>query len=288
LPRLESQNIEKEQREMRKNYLLVLTFLVVALFGAQSLSAQITITIPKLPKIKKDKPQPTPQPTPEQSTNTDRNQTNNQSEDNRADDSSDTKKEQGECETNPVARLVVDELTKMREDIDGFTPDRGWFYNVIPTYKYLLMSVSPAARKKWQEDFKEIGNCPKIVAGLDKLGISAAKKLPLRLPDKSNYPVHNLAEEKLMKSKINDLVNHKIHYIGIKQANWLIEKNDYGIPTARYKHGMVWVRYTPNDHPYCRAYYINIIQDYAGGGTYGASYANFIDESLVGCPAGAK
>lgn len=272
---------------MSKKYLLVLTFLAVSLFGAQSVSGQITITIPKLPKIKKDKPTPTPTPT-QSSNDDDEDRTNNQSDNNRSNDSGDTDKEQDECATNPVARLVVDELAKMRADIDGFTADRSYFYSFIPTYNYLLFSVSPAARQKWQTDFKTIGYCPKITAGLDALGVSAAKKLPLRLPDKTDYPVHNVAEEKLMKGKINNLADHKIHYIGIKEANWLIDKNDLGIPTARYKHGMVWVRYVPNDHPYCRVYYINIIQDYAGGGTYAASYANFIEETLVGCPAGAK
>ena len=196
--------------------------------------------------------------------------------------------DESECETNTVARLVVDELAQITEDIDTFTPDRGYFFNTVPTYKYLTISISPTARQGFQRDHSEIASCPKIVAGLDKLAASLAKKLPSRLPSRSDYSVHNVAEEALMKKKINNLADHKIHYIGLKQANWLIEKNSYDIPTSRYKHGMVWVRYTPNDHPYCRAYYINVIQDYAGGGTYGASYANFVDESLVGCPTGSK
>jgi hypothetical protein len=49
---------------------------------------------------------------------------------------------------------------------------------------------------------------------------------------------------------------------------------------------VVWARSTLNDHPYCRIYWINIIQDYAGGGTYGASYAYFVNDELAGCPAG--
>jgi hypothetical protein len=280
LPLLKIKNFEKEHREMRKNHLLVPAFLVIALFGVQSLSAQISISIPKLPKIKKDKPQPPP-PVVEN------NQPQSQPEENRTSETSEAVAPD-ECESDAVTRLAIDEIGRMQEDIDAFTPDRGWFYNVIPTYNYLLFAVSPSARQKWQQDRKEVATCPKVVSMLDKLSASAAKKIPLRLPDKTEYPVRNVAEEKLMKSKINDLASHKIHYIGVKQANWLIEKNSFGIPTARYKHGMAWVRFTPNDHPYCRAYYINIIQDYAGGGRYGASYANYIDESLVGCPAGAK
>ncbi len=91
-----------------------------------------------------------------------------------------------------------------------------------------------------------------------------------------------------MKSKIEDLANHKILHAGIQEANWLIDKNDIGIPNSRYKHGRVWARYAKDDHPYCRTYYINIIQDYAGGGTYAASYARLVNEGLVGCPAGVK
>ncbi len=70
---------------------------------------------------------------------------------------------------------------------------------------------------------------------------------------------------------------------------WNLEvpvENELGIPKARYKQGYVWVRVTSDDHPYCHLYQINIIQDYAGGGTYGASYAKFLDNNLSGCPAG--
>ncbi len=132
-------------------------------------------------------------------------------------------------------------------------------------------------------DYKD---CPNLVAAFDKLSASAAEKLPLYKPNTKAFAFHNPAEERLMKGKINDLADHKIHYIGVKQSSWLIDKNDLGIPKSRYKHGMVWVRYTPDDHSYCRIYWINIIQDYAGGGTYGDSYAYFVSDELAGCPAG--
>ena len=272
--------------------IFTLSILMLCAFGIQTASAQITITIPKIPKITKEKKE---KPKTSDNTQTNDNQTNNnqtnsnqsndQSQDDRAEEDSPPPKVTDECETNPVTRMATDEIAKMIEDIDAFTLDRGWLYSGYPTYKYLLFAVSPSARKGWQNDFKLMGNCPKIVSGLDKLSESAAKKLPLYKPDPKEYAFRNPAEERLMKGKIKNLTDHKIHHIGVRQQNWLIEKNSLGIPTARYKHGMVWVRYTPNDHPFCRAYYINIIQDYAGGGTYGASYANFIDDVLVGCPA---
>ena len=274
----------KGEKNMKKSLILTTVFLLILALG-NTASAQITITIPKIPKIKKNKPQPpqTESPTTTDNNRTDNNRTNdNQSESNRT---SQAEEKPDKCETDPIAGLVKNEITKMSEDIDGYTPGRGRFYSGTPTYNYLLFAVSPSAKQEWDKNFKLL-NCPKIAAGFEKLSASATKKLPLRLPDKANYSVHNLAEEKLMKSKINDLANHKIFYSGITEANWLIDKNSIGIPTARYKHGMVWVRYAKDDHPYCRVYFINIVQDYARGGTYGASYGNFVDESLVGCPAG--
>ncbi len=274
---------------MKNNSILMFAFLIVFAFAADMASAQITINIPKIPKIpkiKKNKPQ---QPQPESSTTTDKSQSNdNQSGDNQTSEDSNTEKEPDKCETDGWLRLVVDEVTKMQKDIDTYTPDSGRLYYGSPTYDYLLISVSRAAKQQWQKDFKqnEVMNCPKMVSAFEKLSVSAAKKQPLVMPDKSVYPIQNPALEKMMKSKIDGLASHKILHTGIKQANWLIDKNDIGISTARYKHGRVWVRYVPDDHPYCRVYYINIIQDYAGGGTYGASYAKFVDEGLVGCPAG--
>jgi hypothetical protein len=80
----------------------------------------------------------------------------------------------------------------------------------------------------------------------------------------------------------------KIYKIGLNQASWLTSKDDFGLPTSRYKHGMIWLRDAADDHPYCKIYYVNIIQDYAGGGTYGASYALFTGSELAGFPATGK
>jgi len=70
----------------------------------------------------------------------------------------------------------------------------------------------------------------------------------------------------------------KIHKIGLEGAVWLIDKNDFGIPTDRFKRGYIWARDTSDDHPYCHVYTIIIQQDYAGGGTYGASWAKFYEK----------
>jgi len=178
----------------------------------------------------------------------------------------------------------LEEIGNRQKEVESFTPGRGWFVGNF-TYDHLLNAVSPSARARFLKDANAEDFKPYLDPAFDKLAASAAEKLPLYQPNTKAYAVHNATEEGLMKGVINDLKDHKIFYTGIQEASWLIETNALGIPTARFKHGMVWVRYVPNDHPYCRVYYINIIQKYAGGGTYGASYALFVKDELFGCPA---
>ena len=85
---------------------------------------------------------------------------------------------------------------------------------------------------------------------------------------------------------MSDIAQAKVLNVGMKQANWLIAKDDYNFPTARYKNGMVWAHYPTNDSGFCWVYWINLNQDYAGGGTYGASYGIYVGRTYAGCPAG--
>ena len=266
---------------MKKSSILMTAFLIVFALAAHAASAQITITIPKIPKFKK--------PKQEQSQN-DSTNGNNQSKQNSPDGDGQTSKTvtpTGNCADNIWVSSHLEDIAKRQKEVESFTPDRGWLINAN-NYDHLLFAVSPVAREKWLKDSNALDykNC--LASAFDRLAASAATKLPLYLPNTGAYAQHNAAEEKLMKSKISDIADHKIFYTGIQEPNWLIEKNEYGLPKHKYKHGMIWVRYTPNDHPYCRVYYINVIQDYAGGGTYGASYANFIEDKLFGCPTGAQ
>lgn len=276
---------------MKKNSTLMFVSLTILAFSFQVISAQITINLPKLPKIKKDKqeqPKKESQPTV---TNNDGQSNDSQPINNQSNNSETTESKPSapadQCANSIWLRAHVEDINKRREEIDSFTPDRGWFAG-RSTNDHVLFAVSPAAKEKWLKDSEALDfkDCPTLVAAFDKLAASAAKKLPQYLPNTKVYPMHNPLEEKLMKAKISNLADHKIFYIGIQEPSWLIDKNEFGIPKSRYKHGMVWVRYTPNDHPYCRIYYINIIQDYAGGGTYGASYGYFVKDQLSGCPAG--
>lgn len=257
---------------MKKILILMTAFLVICAFGGQAALAQVTITIPDFKKIKKPKIEQPPLDAASGS-----GQINE----------SKTAGANGNCAGNLWVESHLDDIAKRQKEVDSFTPDREWLVN-SNNYDHLLYAVSPKAREKWLADANALDfkNC--LASAFDKLAASAAIKLPLFLPNTKNYGQHNAAEERLIKSKINDLADHKIFHVGIQEPNWLIDKNEFGLPKSRYKHGMVWVRYAPNDHDFCRVYYINIIQDYAGGGTYGASYGAFIEDRLFGCPSGAK
>jgi hypothetical protein len=266
---------------MKKIAILTWAFLIVFALGAQAASAQITITIPGIKKVKKPKIEQS------QTDSTSGNDQSNQTSGNGDGQTSKTDTPPGKCSNNIWVESHLEDIAERQKEVDSFTPDRGWLIG-NSSYDHLLYAVSPRAREKWLTganalDYK---NC--LASAFNKLAASAATKLPLFLPNTKAYAQHNPAEEKLMKSKISDLADHQIFHIGIQEPNWVIDKIEYGIPKSRYKHGMVWVRYAPNDHPYCRAYYINVIQDYAGAGTYGASYGAFIEDRLFGCPTGAK
>lgn len=268
---------------MKKNAILMTAFLIVFALGVQIAAAQITITIPGFPKIKKPKQE---QKQTDSTTGNDQsNRTSSNSDGQTAE--SKTAAPTDKCAENIWVKTHLEDIAKRQQEVDSFTAGRGWLVS-DSSYDHLLFAVSPLAREKWLTGANALAykNC--LAPAFDRLAAAAATKLPLFLPNTAVYAQHNPAEERLMKSKINNLADHKIFYAGIQEPNWLIDKNEFGIPKSRYKHGMVWVRYTPDEHSYCRVYYINIIQDYAGGGIYGASYANFIEDKLFGCPTGAK
>jgi hypothetical protein len=263
---------------MKRNYLYVLTFSAVVVFGTQALSAQFTITIPKLPKISKPRTEPAKEA--QTITITERSKDDPQAG-NKPVAATD------KCSQSGWLDIHLGKIAERQNEVSSFTPERGWFTRGF-TYDHLLFAVSPSAREKWLKDsnalqFKE---CPNLVSALDKLAAAAAEKFPLYTANPKAYNLRNPAEEKMMKATLKNAAAVKIHKIGLNQASWLISKNELGLPTSRYKHGFIWFRDPADDHPYCHFYYVNILQDYAGGGTYGASYALFVEDGLAGCPTG--
>ncbi len=261
---------------MKKNSILIFAFFAITLIGIQTASAQVTITIPKLPKIKKPKVEvkETEQTTTTTSTTT-------------ATDSSSTQKS-GEDDTMDFRlSFFLDEIKKAQKSVDEYDPDTKLYLISSALSDWLWRAVSMQEREEWGKEWlKKPNEKQKFNEALDALSASAAKQLPNYRMNTKNYAIHNALEEKMMKTILKNPTIYTIHYVGLEQANWLIDKNDLGIPTSRYKHGAIWLRDTTKDHPYCYITYVNIIQDYAGGGTYATSYPYFVRDEMVGCPAG--
>ena len=61
------------------------------------------------------------------------------------------------------------------------------------------------------------------------------------------------------------------------------------LPPYRYKYAGVYYRDSNDEHPYCHVAAVRVKQDHAGGGTYSREmYRSSAEDSLIGCPAGAK
>lgn len=152
--------------------------------------------------------------------------------------------------------------------------------------EYALYAVSPKARMKWLTDTKSLEFKEAVNDLLAPLAAALNKKLPDYPPPLKYYAIRNPSEEALMKRALGNPARYKIFSAGLMSGSWKIETNNLGIPISRYKYGMIYVRDTTADHPYCHAAFVNVVQSYAGGGTYAASRGVFAGESLVACPAG--
>ncbi len=267
---------------MKNRCFLIAAFLITAIFGGQSADAQITINIPKIPKIKKPKIEQTQESETTVTTtgNSQTTVTKNTSPDKKPNDEMDFR-----------LKMFLDDIAKARKEVDEYNAnDKLYLVNSTST-EWLWRAVSPKERGEWTEKWKTLltSTSRKMFDdALDELNAAAAKKLPAYQGYLKNYTIHNAADERMIKGTLKNIAEYKIFSSGLQEGTWLIDKNDYGLPTARYKHGVIYLRRTTSDHPYCYASYVNVKQDYAGGGTYGASYARFIEDEMVGCPAGAK
>jgi hypothetical protein len=255
-----------------------LSLLAIFAISAAAVSAQITINIPGIPKIKKTKPQPTSEPSrqsePSPSTG--------------SDDEPTAPAAKNECNSGFV-QVHLEDIEKTKAEAEEFRPGlRDYFVSTLSDRKnlYLESALSPYMRKEWITNAKmdpETVNC--LAPALDGLA-AAARKTIAGYTGPAGYTLGTPAEKKVLLSGITDIGQAQVFKVGIKQANWLIDKDSYNLPTARYKHGVIWAKYSNYDDGLCRIFWVNIVQDYAGGGTYGASYGNFISRAIAGCPAG--
>jgi hypothetical protein len=191
-----------------------------------------------------------------------------------------------DCRSDAVAEVHLADIEKTRKEAEEFRPGlRDYYVSTLSDRKnlYLEAALSPSRRKEWlgswPEEFVKCMETP-----LDKLAAVARTTLP-GYTGPEGYTLGTPAERKILLSAIDDIAKAKVLKVGIKQANWLIDKDSYNLPTARYKHGMIWAQYPNSDDGFCRIFLVNIKQDYAGGGTYAASYGYFVSRALAGCPA---
>ncbi|MGH9820969.1 MAG: hypothetical protein ACRD43_12455 [Pyrinomonadaceae bacterium] len=273
---------------MSKQFIYSAALWVLLLSMAGVASAQFTITIPNIPKVKKNK-------TPDnqnQNQNTNDSTTNNNGNGNNNSQNSNTKASGGCDQYSFVYGVFVDDIKKKQQEASSYTGPQDKIYYVSETQDdYIKLAVSKSRRDKWFEDKKMLDYrkdtaCNKLDPALDALAADVAKTIQLYVPEAGKFGVHNPREEALMKSKVTDIADLKVFSIGLASANWNIETNSIGIPTDRYKYGMIYVKPLHADDPYCRMIFVNIVAQYAGGGTYGASNGNFIKSEVAGCPAG--
>ena len=261
-----------------RSLVFALAVSIMLTLAAAPSAAQITINIPKLPKIKKDKPAPT---TTTPTTNTSSSPTTTTSS-NSTTAETESAPARKAC-SDGVTQVYLEDIAKYRAEAEEYRPGlRDYFVSTASDgkNKYLEAAMIPNVRKEWDKWDKEFKDC--VYPALDGLA-EAARKTIGGYTGPAGYVSGTPAEKKILLSAINDLAQGKALKVGIKQPNWLIAKDSYNFPTARYRHGYAYVQYPGTG--LCWVFWINLVQDYAGGGTYGASYGNFISRSLAGCPA---
>jgi hypothetical protein len=268
---------------MKRNLFIVLAVAAAVFFGSEAANAQFTITIPRIPKIKKDKPQAATQSEPATAANTSTI----------TPDAAETKPATAataEPKSSWWVDYHVEELAKFKKKLDEWVPADSYFPSPVSNDDYAVLALSPTERTAWLKDHKalDVRDTPnnKLDAAFDSLKESLIRRIPDNKVDPKAFAFHNLGEEKMIVTDMSSVSGIKVYKTGLSEANWLIDKNDYGLPTARYKHGMLWGRNPNAEDQFCRIWYVNIIQDYSGGGTYGASYAKYTGKELVACPAG--
>ena len=272
---------------MSNRLALIVISLILITVAVSSVSAQFTISIPNIPKIKKPK---TPQ-TQDQNQTTNNSQNNNTTNNNNSQNSNNNSS--GGCDQYSfVYGVFLDDIKKKQQEAAEYDGPANKIYYVAETQDdYIKLAVSKSKRDAWfadkkMNDYRADKACNKLDPALDELATVVAKTMPLYVPTPGKYAVHNASEEALMKSKVTDIADIKVFKIGLDSANWNIGKDDCNFPINRNKYGMIYGKPTKADDPYCRMIFVNVIQDYSGGGTYGATYGRFIKSEIAGCPAG--
>ncbi len=147
--------------------------------------------------------------------------------------------------------------------------------------EYLEAGISPKLRETWFTNHRIAEKDRQCLAGVfDAIAGAAKKTLPKYRPRGYTHHDDDGLIEDVVKRKIPDA---QILEVGVSSPNWDIEKLRNGIPRVRYKYGMAWVKTSSADDGYCRIVYVNVQQEYSGGGTFAESRGNYIKTEPAGC-----
>ena len=178
-------------------------------------------------------------------------------------------------------RIYKEDLEKLLQQAQTFTKGRGWYSREFHE-NYLLAALSPSERSRMVTKYGKLYPC--ISDLFDQIQAAAKKTLPQYTP--WSYNVKTPADVAVLKSSISDLNKATVFKAALQSNVWNIQKNSIGIPEKRYKYGAIWVKYPSSDTGFCQILWINVVQEYTGGGTWGQSYGIFTRNEPAGCPMG--
>jgi hypothetical protein len=258
---------------------LTVAMFAIILLPAYQATAQIridrvTVTIPEIPRPRRTEKPPAP-------ASGDTSATNQGESRNEASGASRPVTSQSDARLE----ILLEEINKRKKEVEAYDPSASSQLVTRSTPELFIPAISLRARAVYyKRDQLNERQQAALNPALDSLASAAAKKLSLYKPDATVFAFHNPAAELMMKQSLKNAATLKVHRGGIKEATWIIEKNEFGLPVDRYKHGNIWARDNNDDHPYCHLYTIYVQQNYAGGGTYGEVFARLSDNEIVGCP----
>ena len=258
---------------MKQTFINFAFLIAVTALTASGVAAQITINIPGFKKIKKPAIT-TNVETTVQDTNDPTTRTNPTTLHGEANGS-----------TNWWVDYQIEAITKYKHQIDGWNPATQIFPKPSSSDDYISLALSKKERDSWLRD-KKVAPDARLDACLEELKASLTRRMPEYTVNPKSFTYRNAAEEKLLLAEMADVPGMKVFKIGFNQSTWLIDRNEWGIPKARYKHGLIFGRNPASEDPFCRVWYVNVVQEYTGGGTYGPTQARYIEKEFIACPSG--
>lgn len=257
---------------MKQTFLNFAFLIAVTALTASGVSAQITINIPGFKKIKR----------PVITTTTDTTVTDNTVTTNTTNT---TGRADGNGSTNWWVDYQIGKINEYKQQLESWNPQTQVFPKPNSSDDYIGLALSKKERASWLAD-KKVAPDARLDAALDEVKASLMRRMPEYKINPKSFTNRNAAEEKLMLAEMSDIPGMKVFKIGFNQPTWLIDKNEWGIPKARYKHGLIYGRNPASEDSFCRVWYINVVQEYSGAGTYGPTQARYIEKEFIACPAG--